>query len=259
MAHRTRSRALALAVLVVAAGCRAGDGGSSAAPARRDRSAPSTTAPAGAGRSGTEVSSAVLQGDDTRMRFAVRYPVVRGTPADAAVNAAVRAEAAAIRDAFVRLVDEVGVAPGGPPATLDGDYQVVRLDAAVASFRFLVSTYSGGAHPSNEVRTVNVDVRRGRRLTLADVFAPGSDWLHAVSTAAAGALREQLGADGDAAWIERGTAPDPQNFAAWAIGEDGLEITFQEYQVAAYALGSPTVTLDPAALGVEPAPPLAPR
>lgn len=192
------------------------------------------------------------------MRFAVGYPEVHGTRADAAINGAVRTEAEAIRDAFLRLVDEVGGDPGAPPATLEADYQVVRLDDAVASFRFLLSTYSGGAHPSNEVRTVNVDVKNGRRLALADVFAPGSDWLPAVSTAAAAALREKLGADGDGEWIARGTAPDPQNFAAWAIGEDGLEITFQEYQVAAYALGSPTVTLVPAALGVEPAPLLAP-
>ena len=45
-----------------------------------------------------------------------------------------------------------------------------------------------------------------------------------------------------------GAKPTPENYAVWNISAEGLVITFNEYQVAAYAAGPQEVVIPFAAL-----------
>ena len=40
-----------------------------------------------------------------------------------------------------------------------------------------------------------------------------------------------------------GAKPTPENYAVWNVSADGLVITFNEYQVAAYAAGPQEVVI----------------
>lgn len=52
----------------------------------------------------------------------------------------------------------------------------------------------------------------------------------------------------DDPWIERGAAPDLKNYNSWTISKKGIEITFDPYQVAAYAAGPQHVSAPYSAL-----------
>lgn len=162
------------------------------------------------------------------------------------LNAAIDRDVDGVIATFERSARELAPSaiPGTPPSGLDGDYTVVRDRNGLISLRLVRSEYLGGAHPSATVTTWNLDLERGRVLALADLFRPGSPWLSRLSSLSRAALREALGADADAEWIDRGTTPDVKNFAAWALEDRDLLVTFQEYQVAPYALGAPQVRIE---------------
>ena len=47
----------------------------------------------------------------------------------------------------------------------------------------------------------------------------------------------------DDEWITKGAGADKDNFSNWNLTKKGLLITFEPYQVAAYAAGSQTVII----------------
>jgi hypothetical protein len=100
---------------------------------------------------------------------------------------------------------------------------------------------------------VNFDLKNGKQLKLADLFLPGSKYLQTLATTCIQALTKQAqeeGPDGmlDEAWIQRGAAPELTNYDNWTISRKGLGITFDPYQVAAYAAGPQHVTAPYSAL-----------
>jgi hypothetical protein len=74
-------------------------------------------------------------------------------------------------------------------------------------------------------------------------------------------LESALGEMADPSWIQEGAGPRTDNFARWALVEEGLTIFFDPYQVAPWAAGPQAVTIPRAALAEVAAPggPLAPE
>jgi hypothetical protein len=54
-------------------------------------------------------------------------------------------------------------------------------------------------------------------------------------------LADQIQKVGNPKWIESGTTPVAEKFTGWVFASDGIEITFGQYQVAAYAEGMPRI------------------
>lgn len=223
-------------------------------------SGPSSTVITGAGRTTTkgpagrptvEVKKLPRAGEATE--FELEYPVLtypgRQDVADR-VNSAVLA---AVDKAVTEFEREAGDENGKPlttvssqPNSLSVTYETVRLDAKVASFRADWSRYlSGAAHPGSSIVTQTFDLDTGEPVALADLFQPGAPYLDTLSTLCATRVVETFkqSQDGQALddsglmWVREGTAPTDENFAAWAVVPEGLEVTFQEYQVGPYALG----------------------
>lgn len=99
----------------------------------------------------------------------------------------------------------------------------------------------GAAHGNYAVTYAHFLTGEGRMLEAGDLFA-GAGWQEALGKLATEALEERLK---DAFWEDsRADVPkiaaDP---ARWNLTEDGLEITFQPYEVAPYAAGAPAVTI----------------
>lgn len=77
----------------------------------------------------------------------------------------------------------------------------------------------------------------GQRISLGDLFAPGTPYLEAVSAGARRSL-EALGWDGgEYSWAE-GLDPTEENFAAFTLAADSLVLHFAPYQVGPYSAGS---------------------
>jgi len=80
------------------------------------------------------------------------------------------------------------------------------------------------------------------------LFQPNSGYLKIISAYCVTALTKQLGDDVDANWLKEGAAPKAENYDSWNITPDGLQITFDAYQVAAYALGPQEIIVPYSAL-----------
>lgn len=112
----------------------------------------------------------------------------------------------------------------------------------VISLQFEIDGYvTGAAHPFHVTRSVNFDLESGRDIALSDLFTPGSDYLQVISDYCIAQLKSR---GIDSSDFSLGAAPTPDNYRNWNITPSGLQITFDEYQVAAYALG-PQIVLIP--------------
>lgn len=158
---------------------------------------------------------------------------------------------------FKKNVSELPPSSVSPGSFLDVTYALTLQRDDLWSFKFNFSGYSAGAaHPYLYSITVNYDLAQGRELTLDDLFLPNSNYLEVISNICIAELsKRNIGFEA----FSQGAAPTPENYRNWNITTDGLMITFDEYQVAAYAAGPQTVVIPYGDLQtvIDPAGPLA--
>jgi Protein of unknown function (DUF3298)/Deacetylase PdaC len=215
---------------------------------------------------GARLLTREIKESDKRHNYAidVAYPQIEGMPAArvAGFNEAARSlaakEAADFRKSMADY--EQGSRPDNG-SSLDVDYYVDYADDDLVSVGFNEdSFYSGAAHPNHATIVLNYDLKAGRALRLADLFEPGSPYLKVISDYCMAKLKGDSDLGSDDEWIKEGASPKAANYRSWLVKKDGLEITFDAYQVASYAAGPQYVTVPFDALKkiVRPGGPLAP-
>lgn len=124
----------------------------------------------------------------------------------------------------------------------DASYNLVYQRGDLWSFKLNFYGYAdGAAHPFQYSLTINYDLEKGRKLSLGDLFAEDAGYLKAISSYSIAELsKRDIGFYGG---FERGAEPTSENYRNWNITNEGLLITFDEYQVAPYAAGAQTVTI----------------
>lgn len=129
-------------------------------------------------------------------------------------------------------------------STLFIDYNSAAIkpnDDHLLSVRFTIQGFiSSMPQPYHYYRVINFDLDTGEQIELADLFAPGSDYLSTLSTLASESLKKHLA---NKNMIDEGTLPTANNFKNWNLKPDGILITFDEYQVAPYVKGTQTVLI----------------
>src|SRR5256884_4174283 len=138
-------------------------------------------------------------------------------------------------------------------STLDSEYEIRLATDDLISIAFSESAYErGAAHPNSNTSVLNYDIRNGKKLALADLFNAKSNYLKAISDYCIKDLKQQAKKDKDSMlsddMIQSGAAARADNFNAWTITKQGLWITFDPYQVAAYAAGPQQVLVPYSAL-----------
>ena len=192
---------------------------------------------------GLDIVSRSIKQDSKKPKYDidVNYPQITG--AGAAGIAGFNREAEAL--ARKRVAEFKKDASGAGPASSDSDigselsmsYDVRLATPDLISVNFGISEYSAGAaHPNGFSVTSNYQIKAGRSLALADLFLPGKPYLQFISRYSIGKLKGRL-TGGDLEWINRGAGPKLENYKNWNLTSTGLEITFDSYQVAAYAEG----------------------
>ena len=147
-------------------------------------------------------------------------------------------------DPGMELSDEAG------QSSQNIGYDIRYATDALISVEFLEDAYSRGAAHGNQITSViNYDIKNDKKLALADLFNPKSNYLNVISAYCTKELtaREQKDKDNTMLsddLIQSGASPRADNYKAWAITRSGLWITFDPYQVAAYA-GGPQYVLVP--------------
>lgn len=137
-------------------------------------------------------------------------------------------------------------------STLDVGYEFRYATDDLISLEYGEGSYSRGAAHGNSLTTVlNYDVKNGKKLALADLFNPKSNYLKAISDYCLKELKERAKKEDSMIFedqLDTGAGPHADNYRAVAITKKGLWVTFDPYQVAAYAAGPQYVLVPYSAL-----------
>ena len=133
-------------------------------------------------------------------------------------------------------------------STLDTGYDFHYATDNLISVAFTEGTYErGAAHGNSTTQVINYDVKGGKKLALADLFKDKSGYLKVIAAYCQKELKERARKP-DAMvlpeLIETGAGARADNYRGWNITKKGIWITFDPYQVAAYA-GGPQYILVP--------------
>ena len=137
-------------------------------------------------------------------------------------------------------------------STLDMRYEVRYATDNLISVEFTEGSYSRGAAHGNSLTTVlNYDVKNNRKLALSDLFS-AKNYLSVIANYCMKDLRDRAKRDSDSMideeMMKSGASPHADNYRAVAITKKGLWVTFDPYQVAAYAAGPQYVLVPYSAL-----------
>ncbi|WP_080797548.1 RsiV family protein [Arabiibacter massiliensis] len=136
---------------------------------------------------------------------------------------------------------------------MDVAYDVVRDDDALLAIRFVGTLNAGGS--GEYARTFTLDKRTGCFLELADLFAPGADYVGAVSAEVLRQMAEQVDAGTADYFIPGGIWRPDECFQSIAADQhfyiddaNRLVIVFDEYEVAPGRAGMPEFAIPASAL-----------
>ena len=124
-------------------------------------------------------------------------------------------------------------------------YEIKTASDDVISVLFTDSNFQGGAHGSAVTTTLNFDVKNNRVLKLADLFEPNANYLKTIADFSRASLKAKLQKDEmfDEEMFNPGSEAKAENYQNWNLTNKGLLITFDAYQVAAYAAGPQEVVI----------------
>jgi hypothetical protein len=211
------------------------------------------------------VSALAEDGHGEGYEFHIRYPELQ--PEWNALNQALRAYAAKqkqeFRAALPAVEHDAGERAGvGPPAALDLEFDVARRTEDFVSVLARETVHAGASNPKSVVASFVLHPASGKLLSIVDLFTIPNTALHALSDECRrqlegryeASLRQNIGDSPTLTaalkrmqeGVERGTAPDAANFAAFLIdGIDskaiGLAIVFPQTQLAASSDGEQQV------------------
>lgn len=114
--------------------------------------------------------------------------------------------------------------------------KIHTADSKLVSVAVNKYDYTGGAHGMPEITCYNIDVRTGKDLALKDLFNVGSDYKSRLNKEIAEQIKKLD--DPDSYTFESIT--EAQQFY---IENGNLNIVFQSYEIACYAVGQPTFTI----------------
>ena len=173
-------------------------------------------------------------------------PVVSGVPTADTMNSAIADKVTAFITDFKSKLASGG---GAGPCSLKGGYQVGISSSALIGISFSEVIYLGGASTGTVAGSINFTVSSGATVALADLMITPAAGADALSTQSRALLPAALIGDVDAGAISAGTTPVMASFEkAWAFTPAGLELTFQEFQVASAVSGTPSVVIPWASL-----------
>jgi uncharacterized protein YecT (DUF1311 family) len=162
------------------------------------------------------------------------YPWLHGTANAPAFNAWI-GEALKLDK---RRMDDKDLFPfGDEPADMrlyaHRTYSVARFDTKIVSLQIATFDYTGGAHEAINETSLNWDMREGKPIVLAAVFAKGDGWKRFVINYCLKDLKAQ-----DAENAERdNVAPVVRDGNNWLFSDKHAVVHFTVYTVASFAGG----------------------
>jgi hypothetical protein len=150
-----------------------------------------------------------------------------------------------LRADFANIFAENGF-PSPAPWSLYVTYEIYEYSEDIVTVKFDISEYTGGAHPNLYFNTMTFDLTNQQILSFTDLFQEDINPLTTIAPLAQEQLGEVLGTDEmTMQWIIEGTGDTNfENYRNFAVTDAGLMLFFEPYQVAPYAAGPQTMTID---------------
>jgi hypothetical protein len=194
-----------------------------------------------------QITAKVIKEANTQKLYkvAAEYPQIEGDSRFDGFNREARAlvtkDVAAFKTAETEDIDTTYTSTENQTSTIDMSYDFHYATDNLISVAFSEGTYSrGAAHGNQLTQVLNYDVKSGKKLALADLFKDKSKYLSVIAAYCQKDLKERAKKPDTMILpelIETGAGPKADNYRAWNITKKGLWITFDPYEVAAYAAG----------------------
>ena len=156
-----------------------------------------------------------------------------------------------INSKITSFKNDIGQDPGNNEFTITAKAEAAQK---ILTVNFSEYSYSAGAaHGNSASSSATFSLEKGNMIGLSDLFKPNSTYLQKMSDYCAKELssaaddamvlegKEAVDAAKEA--IKEGTSPKAENFKCFNIGEEGIKVTFNPYQVGSYADGASEVTV----------------
>ena len=144
-------------------------------------------------------------------------------------------------DGFKQSMAGLSNPPIANGSFFDLKYTLISPWGDILSLKVIIDTYyDGAAHPGEISKTFTFDLATGHQVNLDQLFLPGKNYLQVLSDYC---KTELSGRDINFDATVTGADPLPDNYRNWNISADGLVITFDAYQVAAYVAGPQIITI----------------
>lgn len=117
-----------------------------------------------------------------------------------------------------------------------------RADSRVLSFKLSTYEYRGGAHGGNLYSGVTFDADTGKELKFSDIITDQEKFQSAVYDYIVEEAENYLGKDGLYPEYKE-TIQSSLDHLTWVLTDYGMQITYQEYELAPFAAGAVTVDL----------------
>ncbi len=123
------------------------------------------------------------------------------------------------------------------------DWNAEYHSRALISLVCNIHDEGSGCHPVQSFQTLTYSLTLGKVLALSDLFMANSPYLKVISDYCIQSLLRDPRKIRESS-INEGAAPSVNNYKSWVITSKGLQVYFDDYQVACYADG-PSVVLIP--------------
>ena len=112
------------------------------------------------------------------------------------------------------------------------NFEVMRNDGKILTLRYFYADYMGGAHGMQSYHYKNLDIRKSKKLELADIFENIDDFYKVAETA----FNEKYQSDRDsgAFWFANNKYELPQEYG---FGSKAFILHYNAYEIASYAQG----------------------
>ncbi|MCM3450057.1 polysaccharide deacetylase family protein [Bacillus safensis] len=185
------------------------------------------------------VEIVTLVNDGKFMRYAVNYPLFHQKELDDKIQS----YANSALEHFKKTFSEAKDIDEHKRYELNIDYEMVHYAKQSAAIRFTTYTYTGQQSGTTNHLTINFDFQKKTFLDTKDLFLPKTNYLKKLSYITYTELRKDKTLSKDQPLLQKGTAPDAQNFSQFALKDKYVEFYFPASQVAAEDLGPQTLAI----------------
>lgn len=180
------------------------------------------------------------------LKVDAKYPAFKNEDISGAVKDFVQAQLAQFKSETnidgMSQTDKDFLFQNGSKYEFSTTYKIYEAEN-LSTVLFSISTYTGGAHNSLILRSLNFNTD-GQRITIGDLFEPESNYLSKISELSRTKLKASL-KDNSAEWFTDGTTAVSKNFETFYLTDENmLHIVFQPYQVAAWVAGAPEISIN---------------